>query len=49
MNEELSEDYIHHKKIKIAWQLFVLLGHKDIYPFHPAFKANLQNVNIYLN
>ena len=43
MNEKLSENYSHHKKSKIPWQLFVLLSKKDGDRIHPTVTANYQN------
>ena len=47
MNEKLSENYNHHKKSKIPWQLFVLLSKKHICPFYPRLWGKM-DINIFV-
>ena len=49
MNEKLSENYSHHNKSKIPWQLFVLLSKEVGDRIHPAVSANYQTLLIYLS
>ena len=42
MNEDLPENYSHHKKKYIPLLLFVLLGHKVSDWFDPSFSANVE-------
>ena len=47
MNEKLSENYNHHKKSKIPWQLFVLLSKKHICPFYTRLWGKM-DINIFV-